>query len=578
MKRPTLTVIDFFSGAGGFSEGFRQQGFKVVKGIDFWEPAVKTHNLNHGLNDVPENVLDYVGADSADVERIEALPDVDVIIGSPSCVTFSLSNKGGKADKTEGIRLIEAYLRIIAVKKHKKDSLLKAWLMENVPNSGNYVRHEYTFTDLHLEKWARANDIAPKSVALTLNGVVLNASDYGAPQNRNRFICGETVSDGQFPQPTATTHVMPTLGDIKSKMPKPNSPSSDELWEDPNYPGLHVKTKEISDHFYDTGLYINQWEQAHYLKTMHPFMGKMSFPENEGKASRTITATRSSCTRESIVYKSEFARTGHGEYRAPTIREAASLMGYPYTYQFFGSEGLKWKQIGNSVSPQLSAALAKAILVKEGRKPVRLEKVNFSKQKDLYLSVDNLNTFAPRTFDEQKQRKSGARFRRSLHKSQNMTVDLLNYLPGKNEVGTGWYVCAFYGTGSYQYDLLKNDAYQKLRKILEQEYDLFDEFLSEINKNVTDDTLSPQTMQYAYENDAELSDKDNPLVIVKKIQQVVDKYAAVNSAARFVVSGMVRLDFSLAQLLYMFSLTYIIYNNLQEQTISVSEKSLAYEL
>ena len=91
-------------------------------------------------------MLDQFG----DVERIEALPDVDVIIGSPSCVTFSMSNKGGKADKTEGLRLIETYLRVIAVKKHKKNSSLKAWLMENVPNSGNYVKRDYTFRELTL--------------------------------------------------------------------------------------------------------------------------------------------------------------------------------------------------------------------------------------------------------------------------------------------------------------------------------------------------------------------------------------------------------------------------------------------
>ena len=62
MNKKRLTIIDFFSGAGGFSEGFRQQGYDVVKGIDYWEPAVKTHNLNHGLRDLPENVLDYVGS------------------------------------------------------------------------------------------------------------------------------------------------------------------------------------------------------------------------------------------------------------------------------------------------------------------------------------------------------------------------------------------------------------------------------------------------------------------------------------------------------------------------------------
>ena len=45
-----LTVIDFFGGAGGFSEGFRQQGFEVIKGVDYWKPAVDTFNHNFGLD------------------------------------------------------------------------------------------------------------------------------------------------------------------------------------------------------------------------------------------------------------------------------------------------------------------------------------------------------------------------------------------------------------------------------------------------------------------------------------------------------------------------------------------------
>ncbi len=578
MKKPTLTVIDFFSGAGGFSEGFRQQGFKVVRGIDYWEPAVKTHNLNHGLEDVPENVLDYIGSSSGDVECIEALPDVDVIVGSPSCVTFSMSNKSGKADKTEGLRLIEAYLRVIAVKKHKKGSQLKAWLMENVPNSGNYVERHYAFKDLNLEAWALANSINPESVALKLNGVVLNASDYGAPQNRNRFICGESVSNGEFPQPQAIYLPKPPLKNIKSKMPKPNSSQSTSLWEDPNYPGLVLEANHISDHFYDTGLYITHWEQARYLKTMHPFMGKMSFPEDESKSSRTVTATRSISSREALIYKSEYNRTGHGEYRAPTIREAATLMGYPYTYQFFGSEGMKWKLIGNSVSPQVSSALAKAILLREGYKTIPTPKIEFSKEMNLYLSIDNLNSPLPSKFEEHKLRKQGAKFRRSLYKGQNMTVDLLNYNPGTNDAaGVKWYVSTFYGTGSdHKYDMLKKSQYSILEKKLVANFNLFDEFYTELEKIIEGISKNARTLQQAYETDSDLANEQNPLVIIEHIRQLANKYSALQPDLRLELGGMYKQDFSIRQLLCLFSLGSIVYNNLVREPRVVGEESLAF--
>ena len=46
-----LTVIDFFCGGGGFSEGFRRAGFDVIMGVDSWKPAIETHNFNHNLKD-----------------------------------------------------------------------------------------------------------------------------------------------------------------------------------------------------------------------------------------------------------------------------------------------------------------------------------------------------------------------------------------------------------------------------------------------------------------------------------------------------------------------------------------------
>ena len=62
-----------------------------------------------------------------------------------------------------------------------------------------------------------------------------------------------------------------------------------------------------------------------------------------------------------IIFKSE-----HNEgYRAPTIREISSLMGFPINYQFKGNHNNKHKQIGNAVCVQLSQALANAILKKD---------------------------------------------------------------------------------------------------------------------------------------------------------------------------------------------------------------------
>ena len=278
-----LRVVDFFCGAGGFSEGFRQEGFKIIMGVDNWLPAIVTHNLNHNLNDTPRSILDF-----EDIEKINEIPDSEIIVGSPPCVSFSTSNKGGNADKTLGIRLIETYLRIIAVKKHQPNSILKAWLMENVPNSRNYVKSEYTFKDLDLVNWAKKHGFKPNSTAIKVkfNGAILKASDYGAAQARNRFVCGELVHNGAFPLPKTSEKIV-TLGDIKKSLPAPLIRKKQDV-RDPNYPSLLISSVDVTDHFYDTGVYEIQWQSARVAKQNHPYMGRMSFPENELKPSRTI--------------------------------------------------------------------------------------------------------------------------------------------------------------------------------------------------------------------------------------------------------------------------------------------------
>ena len=476
VKKQELTVIDFFCGAGGFSEGFRQQGFRIVKGLDCWRPAVDSHNLNHKLKDEPHDILEF-GDSMRGVEAIDKLPNTAVIVGSPPCVSFSMANKAGKADKSLGIQLIESFLRVVAVKKHQKGSILKAWYMENVPNSRNHVRRTYLFSDLDLSKWAREHGHKPSDVALNVqeNGDVLCAADYGSPQTRQRFVCGEWTATDEFPAPIKTHEPSSyvTLGEIRGKLPRPNLRKGKvDLHADPNYPTHELPVSEIPDHFYDTGVYEVEWRSAKFAKVNHPFMGRMSFPENESRPSRTIMATRSASTREALMFKSERRRKGDGEYRLPTVREAASFMGFPLAYQFVGSEGTKWKQIGNAVCPHLSSALAKEIRSRLGEN--KKGKIPFGSLKAILQAnrQGDLNTFDQREFDSPPRRKKDSKFRRHPFKKGNMTIALTNFHPAlvpDGPVGTDWYAVAYLGSGkTYQVNVLNDNNRLAAWEVLKQ--------------------------------------------------------------------------------------------------------------
>ncbi|MEO6327489.1 MAG: DNA cytosine methyltransferase [Ginsengibacter sp.] len=325
-----LTVIDFFCGGGGFSEGFRQQGFEIVAGYDHWKPAIETYCHNFGIG---KGILKDIKAFKTSIKEIEDLPDTDVILGSPPCVTFSSSNISGQANKESGIELTQIFLRIIAIKKWKKGSNLKAWFMENVPSSIKHLGKEYTFDELGLGDWATQNQIGKSKIAIRLEGnqEIINSADYGCVQSRERVIAGEIIKRKKLIIPKPTHSSSNVQNDIEKwvplkavikKLPKITCSRSTRKIIDPNYPSLSIQLDKLSDHFYDTGLFECEWKQSKFLKVNHPYMGKMSFPENIDKPSRTITATKIGTSREALIYKSEHNRSGDGEYRTPKIREA----------------------------------------------------------------------------------------------------------------------------------------------------------------------------------------------------------------------------------------------------------------
>lgn len=523
-KKPQ--VIDFFCGAGGFSEGFRQQGFEIVMGIDNWRPAIETHNINHSLNDDPRDVLEFEHS----TEAIEKLPDTEVIVGSPPCVLFSMSNRAGKADKTLGVRLIESYLRVIAVKKHKRNSKLKAWFLENVPNSRKYIHPRYTFRELGLAKWAKNERKNPDGIALEIsdNSTILNAADYGAPQKRERFVCGEIVHVGGIVLPEKTQKRYRTLGEIMRKLPKPNSKKSERVITDPNYPNLHIPSDKITDHFYDTGMYEIYWKNAKDYKLNHPYMGRMSFPEDQNRPSRTIMATRSSSSRESLIYESEYNRRGDGEYRTPTIREIACLMGFPIVYQFTGGESTKWEQVGNSVPPFLSAALAKTVRASLRLKPISQKRIGFASLFGNESRISDLNAYAPKKFDRPPKRKSLSRFRKHPFKAGNMTVALTNYDPS-GEIKSGgatWYSAVFYSTGKdYAVEILKPKQFKRLEKIiLDNQGNQGKRFLREFDSRFQKALENIDLMQHAYENPYSESKAHDPTCLIEDMAKFIERH------------------------------------------------------
>ncbi|GKX30986.1 hypothetical protein SH1V18_34660 [Vallitalea longa] len=349
-----MKVVDFFCGGGGFSEGFRQAGFNIVFAVDKWKPAVDTHHENHpNCHTIMDDIerISWLPDDEFD----KLIPDTEIIIGSPPCVAFSNSNKSGKGDKSLGIRLLESYLRIIARKKFKSDSILKYWVLENVPNIEKYVKCKYTMKDLGLIESYNI-DLNARLIVLNHSSGVYNVKYFGVASNRKRFLCGE------FPTPQKTIvedSSLVKLGDILKGLGQPKENAESSI-KDPNYDFFMV-SKNITDHHYIKEIAEFEWKKARRLKQDKGYMGRMSFPENLDKPARTVMATMSFSSRESMIFSYKTDR-----FRAPTIREIASIMSFPLDYKFYGNSiGIKYRLVGNSVPPKMSYAIARAIAVNE---------------------------------------------------------------------------------------------------------------------------------------------------------------------------------------------------------------------
>ncbi|MFN8361073.1 MAG: DNA (cytosine-5-)-methyltransferase [Candidatus Kapaibacterium sp.] len=528
-----LTVVDFFCGAGGFSEGFRQMGFEIIYGYDQWKPAVDTYNHNFNLECKPKNILDF--ADS--IDQINDIPNANVILGSPPCVSFSSSNKSGKADKSLGVKLTETFLKIVAIKKHQPNSILSAWFMENVINSQRYLQASYTFKDLGLNEWADKHNINPNNIAIDLfgNTAVVNSADYGSIQARKRVISGEIIKNKKLIVPFHT-HSNPkikgslpnykTIQIIHQNFPNPFQKQETTYINDINY-DLKIPQNEITDHFYDTGVYEVEWRLSKFWKQNHPYMGRMSFPENSNKPSRTITATKIANSRESIIYRSEIQRTGDGEYRLPTVREAAMIMGFPITYQFLGSENTKWRLVGNAVCCAVSRAFAGTVL--QTLKIKRPQIIVVNKEPKLN-GVFNLNTYKIKDFNNPPVKNKGARFRRHPLKEGNLTVTLSNYDIEKSGKYEGkWITSIQYGTGKgYPVQIIDDEYYKELEPLIES-FKGGEKFLEIINNGFTEKIGNKNQLQEMFEKQISVENLKEPTILVDEIAEIIEKVGCPNS-------------------------------------------------
>jgi DNA (cytosine-5)-methyltransferase 1 len=318
-----LRAIDLYSGVGGWSCGLQMAGISVVASYEKWGAANET-NFKNNLHQ----------AQTCDIRRLsfDDLPrDIDIVVGSPPCTEFSFSNRGGNGDIEDGL---QDFFQFLTVVDHIKP---KAWAMENVPRVAGILLHE-------LAPGGSLHYFSHLGTRLH----VVNMEDFGIPQRRKRCIAGNFNLDLLLSYADRTRRR--TLGDVVSALS--HDPVTDPLF------GIKLPGAQLLDHVPEAGLNLEEERINRTNKTMHIVYNAMPFPDPLDRAVRTITATCTRVSRESIVIE---APEEPGSYRRLTIRERACLQGFPITYQFYGATyGQKLRMIGNAIPPAFTCLLGHA--------------------------------------------------------------------------------------------------------------------------------------------------------------------------------------------------------------------------
>jgi DNA (cytosine-5)-methyltransferase 1 len=325
-ENPKFKFIDLFAGIGGFRIALQSLGGKCIFTSEWDEQAKKTYEANFG--EVPFG-------DITKEETKKFIPDeFDVLCAGFPCQAFSIAGKRGGFEDTRGTLFFD----VAEIIKRKQP---KAVFLENVKGLTNHDKGRTLKTILNVLR----EDLG----YFVPNPQIINAKDFGVPQNRERiFIVGFRgdlgIDSFEYPKPTKQSV---TFEDIKEKNP------------------VSVKYY-LSDTYLKT--LINH-KKRHESKGNG--FGYEIIPDNGianavvcggmGRERNLVFDNRINDFTPVTKIKGEVNRHG---IRKMTPREWARLQGFPDNFIIPVSDASAYKQFGNSVAVPAIKATANEIIKK----------------------------------------------------------------------------------------------------------------------------------------------------------------------------------------------------------------------
>lgn len=346
----SYTMIDLFSGVGGLSLGFEMAGFKAVLANEYDASIAESYVKNRPhvkmiVNDITqlpiqETFSEYCGK-------------IDLIVGGPPCQGFSQKGQR-KSINDERNFLFRYYYEVVTLVKPKY------FVMENVPNL-------LTTEDGYFKKEIES---LFESIGYKIVADVLNASDFGVPQNRKRAVIIGRLGDYPLSMPKPKTRKV-TIWDAISDLAYLESGEGAEVQE-----YRYAPQSEYQRVLRDGSILLHNHVATKHselalerLRLIPPNKGREVLPpEHLTKSIYSGTWSRMLKDDISVTITTRFDTPSSGRFthpflnRAITVREAARIQSFPDTFVFHGNKTSQMKQVGNAVPPLLAKAIAEVIL------------------------------------------------------------------------------------------------------------------------------------------------------------------------------------------------------------------------
>ncbi len=326
-SKTKFTTIELFAGAGGLALGIEKAGFETIGLVEVDKDASNTLKLNRPHWNVIND--DIANISIKDLEKLFKIKkgDLDLLSGGAPCQSFSYAGKRLGLEDARGT-LFYHYAKFLEKLQPKM------FLFENVKGLLTHNKGQTYETILDIFKQSgytiRSNQIK-----------VLNAWDYGVAQKRERLITigirNDLVDKITFNFPTPHKY-KPILRDILLNCPKSQGAQYS------NYKQKIFELVPPGGYWRD----IPEDIAKEYMKSCWNMEG--------GRTGilRRLSLDEPSLTVLTSPSQKQTERCHPLEARPFTIRENARCQSFPDDWEFCGSIGQQYKQVGNAVPVNLA--------------------------------------------------------------------------------------------------------------------------------------------------------------------------------------------------------------------------------